>query len=268
MNHTTFNIGHVLIKVDNLHQAVKDFEQIGFHVTYGSDPKKSSNAMIYFRDGSFLELFSTNFGQPINGIMKFMVKVMLRMKHPYAGRLQEYTLEGEGFRDYALDSNNVKEFVNNMQRLTQLSLNLFGPRHMKRKNVDGILVSWSLQYPSDQRLPFFMSPYHPNIDVASKSIHSNGVLCFDKVVIMTTKWDKDLAWYQTVFEQNPEMERNENQMFCCFSLNDVKLVLMNGDKDGICQVVLKSEHEKTRRKVISRLCHGADIFIEHHESFS
>jgi hypothetical protein len=80
---------------------------------------------------------------------------------------------------------------------------------------------------------------------------------------MTTQWDKDLAWYQTVFQQNSEIERNGNQVFCCFYLKDVKLVLMQGDRDGICQVVLKSEHDRTITKLESKLCHGADILIEH-----
>jgi hypothetical protein len=261
MNHTKFSIGHVLIKVENLHQAVKDFEQMGFRVTYGSALQKSTNAMIYFRDGSFLELFSTNFGQPINWIMKLLVKIMLIMKHPYAGRLQAYTSNGEGFRDYALDSANTYEFAGNMQWLTQLSLKIFGPRNMKRKNADDMLVSWSLQYPSDQRFPFFMSPYSPMIDVASKSVHSNGALGFEKLVITTAQWDKDLAWYQTVFQQNPEMERKGNQVFCSFSLNDVKFVLIRGEKDGICQVVLKSEYDRNIAKLEPKLCHGADVSL-------
>lgn len=261
MNHTKFNIGHVLIKVDNLHEAVKDFENMGFQVTYGSKPKKSTNAMIYFRDGSFLELFSTNFGQPINWIMKLIVKIMLIMKHPYAGRLRSYTINGEGFRDYALDSANSNEFAGNMQWLTQVSVNVFGPRHMKRKNADGMSVSWSLQYPLDPRFPFFMSPYSPTMDVALKSVHSNGALCFDKLEIMTTKWEKDLLWYQSVFQQKPEVERKGDQAFCCFSLNDVRLVLIRGDKEGICQVILKSENDRNGTKLEPKLCHGADLFL-------
>jgi len=34
-----FTIGHVLIKTNNFREAVKDFEKLGFQVTYGGTPQ-------------------------------------------------------------------------------------------------------------------------------------------------------------------------------------------------------------------------------------
>jgi hypothetical protein len=265
MNHTKFCIGHILIKVDNLHQAVKDFEQLGFQVTYGSALEKSTNAMIYFEDGTFIELFSTNFGQPLNSVLKLLVNIMVRMKHPYGTRLQSYLLPGEGFCDYALDCVKPSDYETNMEWLTKSEVPMFGPKHMKRKNADGILVSWSLHYPSMQRFPFFMSPYSPVIDFSLKRIHSNGALGVQKLIIMTSKWEQDLKWYQTVFQQNPEIKNNVGQIFCCFTLKGVTLVIVKGSKDEICQVVLNTEQLQNTTLRRDALYHGADILMENKE---
>ncbi|WP_341282264.1 VOC family protein [Paenibacillus sp. FSL H8-0537] len=69
-----FAIGHVLIKTRQLQLAVKNFQQLGFTVTYRTDPSKTHNALIYLQDGSFLELFNP---KPIN-----LPDQLLRPLHP------------------------------------------------------------------------------------------------------------------------------------------------------------------------------------------
>lgn len=239
-----FRIGHVLIKVNNLEKAVQDYEALGFRVTYGSDPKKATNAMIYFKDGSFLELFSTSFGQPIDNIMKLAVKLMLARKNPYAGRMRNYTSPGEGFRDYALDSTKEDTFEGNMTKLKEAGITIHGPRNMKRKNVEQILVKWSLCFPTQERFPFFMSPYSPApVLPPAKTKHPNGAAGFKELIITTPNWEEDLEFYQRIYQQKPRVEEEKSRIYCRFQLEETAVVLEKGHNSGIQKIIIYSEEK-------------------------
>lgn len=90
-----FKIGHVLIQVDHLETAIRQYRQMGFQVVSGGVPGKTNNALIYLKDGSFLELFSTNHGSVVNTLLKFMVKIMGLSNQSYSSRLALY-LPGQG----------------------------------------------------------------------------------------------------------------------------------------------------------------------------
>ncbi|MEM7800146.1 MAG: VOC family protein, partial [Chloroflexota bacterium] len=49
-------LGHILLKVDDLDEAVKEYTEKGFTVEYGKK-KNPYNALIYFAEGPYLELF-------------------------------------------------------------------------------------------------------------------------------------------------------------------------------------------------------------------
>lgn len=49
-------LDHVLVRVNNLENSILDFKKLGFKVYLGNDKKNCHHAMIYFKDGSFLEL--------------------------------------------------------------------------------------------------------------------------------------------------------------------------------------------------------------------
>jgi hypothetical protein len=53
-------ISHVLYRVDDLHKAVKSMENAGFIVEYGTKPEKAYNAIIWFEEGIFIELFKNS----------------------------------------------------------------------------------------------------------------------------------------------------------------------------------------------------------------
>ena len=53
---TSLKLHHVVIKVDDLETAIKDFEKLEFTVTYEGEPESAQNALIFFHDGKFIEL--------------------------------------------------------------------------------------------------------------------------------------------------------------------------------------------------------------------
>jgi hypothetical protein len=53
-------ISHVLYRVSDLHQAVEKLRDAGFIVEYGTEPEKAYNALIWFEQGCFVEIFKSS----------------------------------------------------------------------------------------------------------------------------------------------------------------------------------------------------------------
>ena len=62
-------LSHILIKVKDLDKAVKEWQDKGFIVEYGKT-KNPYNALIYFPEGPFIELFK------FNGLPKFLRPIL------------------------------------------------------------------------------------------------------------------------------------------------------------------------------------------------
>ena len=65
-------LSHILYKTNNLPEAVKQFEEDGFKVEYGSkhNPK---NALIYFSDGPYIEILEK---APISNFMMLVLRLI------------------------------------------------------------------------------------------------------------------------------------------------------------------------------------------------
>ena len=76
-------LSHILYKVKDLHEAVTDFTNMGFTVTYGAEPNRAFNALIWFDEGPFIELFEIKRNRFIVGLLKFLGKKELanRVSH-------------------------------------------------------------------------------------------------------------------------------------------------------------------------------------------
>ena len=137
-------LSHILYKATTLSEAVKQFENNGFKVEYGSktNPK---NALIYFSEGPYIEILEES---PVSGIIKFFLKFIGRKK--VADRFDSWE--------------NAKDFITNSSRL----------------DTSNRLLKWKLLFPYNLGMPFFMTYF--NIDPKPKNfVHPNGIKGVDKV---------------------------------------------------------------------------------------
>jgi len=147
-------LDHVLIRVDNLEDAVKDFENCGFRVYYGNSKPNCHHAMIYFRDGSFVELIDQS---KFPSFFRFLARTgVLDCFGILLQKVAHYANSEELFLDFALLSNNIdlfhEESKNRASKLTK----------MERKNALGDLLKWKLfAFKKYLWLPFVMSEYEP-----------------------------------------------------------------------------------------------------------
>ncbi len=167
-------ISHILYKVKNLHEAVADFEKMGFTVKYGTRKDKAFNALIWFEEGPFIELFATKEMPKI-----FVVLAKLMGKEAALKRFEKYSRADYGWVDYAIE--NERNDLDKENELLREMGYKYSTLPGKRKNIDNLKLRWKLSVPFDLNIPFLMSAYTPN--PRPKSIkHANGAKSVVKLV--------------------------------------------------------------------------------------
>ena len=257
-----FAIGHVLIKTRQLKQAVENFQQLGFTVTYRTDPSKTHNALIYLQDGSFLELFNP---KPINLPDQLIRAVfqLLRPLHPaMVNRFLHYLTSQEGLSDYALDSVQPEQTEANVREMTQAGAKL-GKTVKKSKTLpDGRKQTWWMAIPEEPRLPFLMSAYNPEIACTVQEItHNNGALGIDKLVIDVPDLEHWLESYKLIFA-GAEFSRKEGH--CEFVLGKKHTVVLRLAKQHrLAEIhLITSIPLKDELRLQPNLSHGAAIIMK------
>ena len=216
----------------------------------GGLPGKAQNALIYLKDGSFLELFSTNHGKIMNRLLGFMVKAVGIFDTSYSRRLARYLPGQKGLRDYALDSVPVARYEKNIEKIHANGLVVSKPRPKSRVDHRGIRLKWTLSVPESVFLPFLMSEYQPPMEIQEKdTVHPNGMLGIQELQITTDQWDKTYREYALLLGTEPEILVGEAGRSCLFTIQSTSIHLMEDEKYGIESVVLFSEgqHEKNRK---------------------
>ena len=244
-----FKIGHVLIQVPHLDTAIRQYREMGFQVVPGGVPGKTHNALIYLKDGSFLELFSTNHGIVINILLRFMVKI-IGLKNPsYSSRLARYLPGQEGLKDYALDSVPGAQYQENIDKLLKNGLKLSKPRPKSRTDHHGIKLNWTLCCPESIRLPFLMSEYHPSpiIEIQDTS-HANGADAIQEIMISTSEWNKAYKEYTLLLGIEPSVTLGKNGRSCLFPVQKASINLVENHKDGIDHIILSCNHQSKNKK--------------------
>lgn len=170
-------LSHVLFKVPDLHAAVEEYRQKGFNVEYGK-AKNPYNALIYFADGSYLELLWKT-GMPA------WANKLLRLfgKKAFISRINTWESADEGLIGVALESEpdefeEAKKLLKNSgQKYFQ-----FKGRRLDTKGRDLRFVG---VMPDNMKIPFFGTC---NTDLKHEGfVHPNGVVGFKQVAFGTTE---------------------------------------------------------------------------------
>ncbi|WP_124067297.1 VOC family protein [Clostridium sp. E02] len=243
-----FKLGHVLIQVDNLETAISQYRQMGFQVVPGGPPEKMHNALIYLKDGTFLELFCTNYGKLVNAVFKFIVKMIGISDQSYSSRLGLYLPGEEGLKDYALNADPVCQYENNIEKVRNNGLIVSAPRPKARIERHGIKLKWTLSCPENVVLPFLMSEFQPPVIVGSEDhIHPNGALGIHEIYITTSQWDKTYGDYSLMLGMEPKVKDEQSGRSCLFPMKGTNINLAEKDKDGIEQVIISCDCQSNNK---------------------
>jgi|GEM_PF-1169542 len=159
---------HILCKVNRIADAVRDFQKLGFNVTWGSDPARAHNALLWFERGPFVELFQ-------------IPRAAAYLRHPLGwfygqaagSRWHSWSEADKGWCDVALEPvrnalperSGAEANRQELQRVREEAerLGIAASRIMNGKRVrpDGQIVKYSLFVPKPAGLPFVVSHYDP-----------------------------------------------------------------------------------------------------------
>ncbi len=160
---------HILYKVKDVKQAVKDFEDMGFTVTPGA-----YNSHIWFDDESFIELFEFR-------EKKFMLFIMKLFGMRGAVNKMEYYKNADyGFVEFSLE--NDRDDLDEENALLKQMGYKFNSFTMKKKNVNGLKLKWKITFPRDAKFPFLVAPASTKAHNMPKGVvHKNGAKEIEKI---------------------------------------------------------------------------------------
>lgn len=261
-----FSLGHILIKSSQLRQTVTDYEQLGFTVTYRAHPAKAHNALIYLKDGSFLELFDP---KPVRlpdawllGLFKLLRPLKPQMIDRYLGYIR--SIEGTA-ADYALDSVSPEKAAEHLQHLIDVGAN-FGKRlDMSKKLQDGRTQTWWLGLPEERELPFLMSAYTPEISCTeAETTHLNGVTGIGRVVVDVPDLITWTAKYEQLLGVAPSYEQ---EGVCTFVAGKGhRIQLRQSDRHRLTEIHLVTSHEGTSQELLLGKARDKVSIFLHHKS--
>jgi hypothetical protein len=165
---------HLVYKVDDVRTAVEDFTRLGFTVEYGGDPGRAHNALVWFAEGPFIELFQLH---RAFGLLRWPLSAAYGRG---AGeRLMRWARPGEGWRDLALETDEPT-LAETHTTLREAGVPTSRVIKGRRTRPDGELVRYQFLTPRPARLPFVVSAYDPPQRPA-QIVHPNGVRGIAKV---------------------------------------------------------------------------------------
>lgn len=176
-----FSLDHVVIAVHDLAAAIDDYRALGFNVMAGGRhpaPRTSSNALVVFQDGSYLELISWDPPNPAER---------------WSNLLQEH---GEGPVDYALIPEDLPRAIVEA-KARGVALN--GPIDGERLRPDGTRVQWQTARQSTFDLPFLCADVTPRslrVPEGSARVHANGMNGIARVTVSVRDLDASRRRYR------------------------------------------------------------------------
>ncbi|WOO38123.1 VOC family protein [Anaerocolumna sp. AGMB13020] len=248
-----FTLGHVLIKTNDFREAVKDFEKLGFTVTFGSCEEKATNALIYFSDESFLELYDANMGK-LKPLVPFILNIAGLFDKARADRYRNYTSSGEGVNEYALDSNPKSDFHNNVQELRNRGYEISKNYSLKRIDLAGNELHWEMALSKDWHLPFFMSAYEPELPKDRRQLtHENGAVGIKRLAIAVDNLSHYEEKYNQIFGQGVKLGKG-----IFYHLGKQEIYIYPGSSYEIQEIWLLGNKDC---RLEPYLTHGAKIFM-------
>jgi catechol 2,3-dioxygenase-like lactoylglutathione lyase family enzyme len=160
-------LGHIVLKVDDLDEAVKEYTEKGFVVEYGKK-KNPYNALIYFAEGPYLELLQRT-GMPSSAkkILAFFGKRAL------VQRLNTWDHSKPGLIGVALESDRFDVDIE-QKILDEANLGYFKGRS-GRTDAKGRKLKFAGIFPDDMEIPWFGAKFNIDVRPPKGFVHPNGI---------------------------------------------------------------------------------------------
>ena len=174
-------IDHLVVAVQDLAQASRDYEQLGFTVVPGGQhPVGSHNALIAFQDGSYLEIIAF-------------------YRDAFDHRWWDPLQKGERLVDFCFQTDDLR---GDTEKLRAAGVAINNPVPWSRKRPDGYELKWLLSLATGSHrgvAPFLIEDVTPRTErIPQEFHHANGVVGIDKVTVAAGELRPIEEWYGAV----------------------------------------------------------------------
>ncbi|MDP6875126.1 MAG: VOC family protein [Alphaproteobacteria bacterium] len=268
---------HVVIRVDDLDAAMKDFAALGFHVVYGGVHSSgvTHNALIHFQNGTFIELVAYRKPMLLTVLKKLgLLDLLLKntdnhVKYRFAAAVGF----PEGFMDAALLSKDIDQ---DTRLANDRGLKTTKPMPFQRKKPNGDSVRWNIMCPFADALPFVRDPYVPEQPTSQDDMrHGNGALGISHVVYGVGDLEAATADYEGLLGIEISISTRDGKRRAVFELGDVTVTLLpvgefphlaaalSDKRETPVQVTLGTNNEASAGLLAMDKSHRAEIVLEH-----
>lgn len=189
---------HVVVLVNNLDQAIANYQALGFNPFYGGRHAdgRTHNALIVFRDGTYLELLA-----PTDPTLLQTIDPNDRSNFLFLFE------KGEGFGGYALLSQNLAADVAGMQAR---GLNIQMRQPGGRARPDGETLRWRTAMLEGTMTPFFIQDDTPRrlrvTDASDQTEQPNGVTGVAGISVVAFNLAEGISRYHLILNTEPVQE--------------------------------------------------------------
>lgn len=228
---------HLVVKVNNLPAATKSFSESGFTVTPGGVHRGglSENALVFFSDGSFIELLAMRKGLRsilLKGYAKTRAFMSLKYSNKWGlfHRFYDRALSlPEGITDFCLLADNLSA---DLKRINDAGLFVTRPMSASRKKPDGSKVRWQMASTLLAELPFLRSAYLPAVPPPPESYqHKNGITGIRSVTLLALDFKEMLKNLATLLDQEPLQQAISQDSEAQFSLGTTSVILKKSSEN-------------------------------------
>ncbi len=204
MKRSSYQLDHVVILVNDLDTATRDYSALGFTVVQGGEHSglKTHNALIAFADDSYLELVAFK-DLPIRPVSEKSKSQGIEESSASKNSLVErrvlrWETLGEGFVDFALLPEDIEV---NIEATRRRGLMMEDPLPGGRLRPDGQQVAWQFGIPDAFDLPFLCADVTPRslrVPVGIARRHPNGVAGIVGIAVAVKDLDSSIFRYRAL----------------------------------------------------------------------
>ena len=209
-------LDHVVIKVDSLEQASKNFTQLGFLVTPGGSHGFTHNALIVFKDNTYIELLAVR-GRLLGWALRLshlvgLLQLIAGTRTDIYKRLLLWLGARPGPLDWCI---RVKNIERTRLQWTQHGLECLESKRFQRELPDGGTADWFLGGCATQSLPFVLQ------DISAHAIrvptmefaHPNGATGLHCVLVKAKRSPKVHSRLRSIFRSAPYDDDRATELF-------------------------------------------------------
>jgi catechol 2,3-dioxygenase-like lactoylglutathione lyase family enzyme len=243
-------VDHTVILVNDLAQAISDYEALGFTVVPGGEHTDGSthNGLVSFADGTYLELLAFKRENP---------------EH----RWWRHMAFGEGLIDFAVLPGDPDGDV---EAARERGLTMIGPFAGGRNRLDGVRLEWKTAFAASEETPFFcgdVTPRELRVPGGEAHRHANGVQGIAEVAVAVNDVQLSTGRYRALLGVEPTWEGSAARF--TLEVGSIKLygpdderaaIQLAGRGEGIMALLLRNG-SGAEQPLDRQLAHSAALVV-------